>query len=85
VIVPILLLVVLIFGFFTAGIASRRPWIALGAWGIYAVYEGLMYARILCTGECNIRVDLLLIWPLLLALSISALWGTWRARRKPAP
>jgi hypothetical protein len=43
------------------------------AWGAYAVYELLMNARILCSGECNIRVDLLLIYPLLLALSVPAL------------
>ena len=40
------------------------------AWGLYGIYEALMKARILCTGECNIRVDLLLIIPLLYILSI---------------
>lgn len=42
------------------------------AWGLYSVYEYLMKARILCSGECNIRIDLLLIYPLLLALSVIA-------------
>jgi hypothetical protein len=32
----------------------------------------LMYARILCSGECNIRVDLLLIYPILLIVTIAA-------------
>jgi hypothetical protein len=48
-------------------------WFALGAamsWAGYAGYEYLMLARILCTGDCNIRVDLLLVYPLLLLLSI---------------
>ncbi|MEY4590464.1 MAG: hypothetical protein RL497_2540 [Pseudomonadota bacterium] len=35
-------------------------------WLAYAVYEYLMYTRVLCSGECNIRVDLLLIYPVLL-------------------
>mgnify|MGYP006883060614 CR=1 FL=1 len=41
-------------------------------WSLYSLYESLMYLRILCTGECNIRIDLLLIYPLLLALSVTA-------------
>lgn len=39
-------------------------------WVLYSVYEYLMYTRVLCTGECNIRVDLLLIYPLLITLSL---------------
>jgi hypothetical protein len=38
-------------------------------WVIYCLYEYGMYLRILCTGECNIRVDLLLIYPLLLIVT----------------
>jgi len=41
-----------------------------GLWVVYSIYELLMYARILCTGECNIRVDLLVIYPTLLVLSL---------------
>ena len=41
-------------------------------WIGYAVYEFLMYARILCSGECNIRVDLLLIYPALILVSVWA-------------
>lgn len=39
------------------------------AWSLYCVYEYLMKYRILCSGECNIRVDLVLLFPLLLVLS----------------
>ena len=39
-------------------------------WFLYGVYEYLMRFRVLCSGECNIRVDLLLIYPILLILSI---------------
>jgi len=42
-------------------------------WLIYSVYEFGMYLRILCSGECNIRIDLLLIYPMLLFTSLSAL------------
>ena len=31
-------------------------------WILYSIYEYLMYIRVLCTGEYNIRVDLLLIY-----------------------
>jgi hypothetical protein len=36
--------------------------------------------RILCSGECNIRVDLLLLYPGLVALSILAAASALRAR-----
>jgi hypothetical protein len=46
--------------------------IASGFWAAYGVYEFLMQMRVLCSGECNIRVDLLLIYPALLVISILA-------------
>lgn len=49
------------------------------AWLLYAGYEYLMYTRVLCSGECNIRVDLLLIYPLLLLLTILGGFTTLRA------
>ncbi len=45
---------------------------ALG-WLAYFPYELGMKLRVLCSGECNIRVDLLLFYPLLLGLSVTAL------------
>jgi hypothetical protein len=39
--------------------------------------------RILCSGECNIRVDLLLIYPALVVLSILAAVPARRARGRP--
>ena len=47
------------------------------AWIAYFPYELAMKLRVLCTGECNIRVDLLLFYPLLLGLSVAALIA-WR-------
>ena len=49
-------------------------------WTGYALYELLMATRILCTGECNIRVDLLLIFPGLAIGSLVAIWMAIRAR-----
>jgi hypothetical protein len=48
-------------------------------WVLYAAYETGMQQRWLCTGECNIRVDLLLIYPMLLLVSIAAAWSLRRA------
>ena len=48
---------------------------AAKAWCIYGVYEYLMHFRVLCTGECNIRVDLLLIYPVLALISVIALFS----------
>ena len=52
------------------------------AWFLYGVYEYLMHFRVLCTGECNIRVDLLLIYPILLILTILAIVVSLRRRQK---
>ena len=51
----------------------RLTAIASLAWFLYTIYEYGMYLRILCSGECNIRIDLLLIYPVLLILSITAI------------
>mgnify|MGYP006908208913 FL=1 len=62
----------------------RRKTVALVSalmWAAYGGYEYLMYARILCSGECNIRVDLLLIYPVLLGVSIASLVAALRGSR----
>jgi hypothetical protein len=70
---------------FTALFMRRRnratAW-AAALWVAYAAYEYGMKARVLCSGECNIRVDLLLIWPVLFVVGAA---GLWRALRPPAP
>ena len=50
-------------------------------WLGYAIYESLMKARVLCSGECNIRVDLLLISPLLWILTLVAIVQFVRGKR----
>jgi formate hydrogenlyase subunit 3/multisubunit Na+/H+ antiporter MnhD subunit len=60
--------------FVTLGWKMRR-WgvVTIGVmWVLYAAYETGMKQRWLCTGECNIRVDLLLIYPILILSSIGA-------------
>ena len=41
-----------------------------------------MKMRLICSGECNIRIDLLLLYPLLLLLSILAVVAYFKARRQ---
>jgi len=69
-------------------VASRRHLAAAAAalWLIYAVYEYGMHRRWLCSGECNIRVDLLLLYPILLLTSAAAATVAVRAvvRRRGA-
>ena len=63
--------------------------VAALAWLAYFPYEKAMKLRILCSGECNIRVDLLLFYPLLLLVSVLALvaYSKWKRgagmRRSP--
>ena len=54
---------------------SRRPFVVVAAltWVLYGIYEYAMHDRILCSGECNIRVDLLVIYPALAVVSFVAL------------
>ena len=62
---------------FTMPKDSRVSWFfylpsVLIAWAGYAAYEGIYIPRN-CTGECNIRVDLLLIYPYLAFVTICAI------------
>jgi hypothetical protein len=51
------------------------------AWLLYAAYETGMQQRWLCSGECNIRIDLFLIAPLLLLGSLVTAVRAWRAHQ----
>ena len=58
--------------------AKRHPrslLIASCAWGLYAAWELLVLAK---TPDANIRVDLLVIWPLLAILSLWVLFRVFR-------
>jgi hypothetical protein len=60
--------------FLTLYFRGRRPIVLFAslAWITYFPYEQAMKLRILCSGECNIRIDLLLLYPLLILISILA-------------
>jgi hypothetical protein len=59
----------------------RRVAAAAGVtWLLYGVYELGMKRRWLCSGECNIRIDLLVIYPLLLIALAAAGVSLFRAR-----
>jgi uncharacterized membrane protein YqgA involved in biofilm formation len=60
---------------FGAARNSRMLLLAAGGWLIYAAWEWLVQAR---TPEANIRVDLLVIWPVLAILSA---WAVFRSLR----
>jgi hypothetical protein len=79
-VVAILFLVGYLVPRFTA-LGNRRRFgsllIASVAWGVYAAWEWLVQAK---TPEANIRVDLLVIWPMLAILSVWALYRVLRSR-----
>ena len=60
----------------------RRPGATVAGvvWLLYAAYETGMKQRWLCTGECNIRVDLLLVYPLLLGVTVVGVVSLFRAK-----
>jgi len=57
-------------------VRSNRPLlVAATLWGLYAAWEWLV---LIYTPEADIRVDLLLIWPVITAASAWALIRTFR-------
>jgi hypothetical protein len=63
--------------FAALGIAHNpRPLLIVSiAWGLYAAWEWLVQIK---TPEANIRVDLLVMWPVLAILSAWALFRAFR-------
>ena len=59
---------------------SRVSLIAGGFWVLYGIWEYLMQTRVLCSGKCNIRVDLLLLYPVLAAITTAALLSSFLRR-----
>ena len=63
---------VLFIAFFT--ISNSRLVLAAGLlWLAYFAYEYGMKLHILCSGECNIRIDLLVLYPVLILISLAGL------------
>ena len=63
--------------FTVVSIGKHPGWllIASGAWGLYAAWEWLVQVK---TPDANIRVDLLVMWPLLAVLTLLALYRAFR-------
>jgi len=83
---PLLVLVPIALGIWFYTMTRRGVHLASALlWAAYGVYEILMQARILCSGECNIRVDLLVIYPLLVFLLLASLVSIARSRQPSKP
>jgi hypothetical protein len=66
--------------------ARRRVVGGVGVvWLLYAVYEFGNQQRWWCTGECNIRIDLLVIYPVLLVGLIAAALNLVHGAAGPRP
>ena len=72
--------------FVGAAVRQPRPGVIVAAivWLLYAGYEFLIANGTLCDAKCNIRVDLLLIWPLVCIASLLAISspGKWKRAGK---
>jgi hypothetical protein len=63
------------------GAARRRAAFYAGvAWLLYAVYEVGMQRRWLCSGECNIRVDLIFVYAVLGLFTLAGIVAVLRWR-----
>lgn len=91
--VHVLLVALLHFGLWAAIAATAMResprgnvlWIPAVLWLAYAVWEWVVYV---VTPEADIRVDLLLIWPLLAMVTVWAIMRTaiaWRSARRREP
>jgi formate hydrogenlyase subunit 3/multisubunit Na+/H+ antiporter MnhD subunit len=78
-----------VIGVFLLGLGRRtrhRTAVAIGVvWLLYALYETGMQQRWLCSGECNIRIDLLVIYPALVIGLVAAGVSLLRVPRAPRP
>jgi hypothetical protein len=52
-------------------------------WLIYSLWEFAIKKRWLCRGDCDIRADLLFIYPVLLVGSVAAVVSVLRKPRRP--
>lgn len=72
--------------FASEAVRRPRPGVIVAAivWLLYAVYEFFIANGTLCDANCNIRVDLLLIWPLVGIASLFGIYspGKWRRAGK---
>jgi hypothetical protein len=70
-----------LFGYAFARYKRGLVLIAAVAWFAYFPYELAMRLRLLCSGECNIRIDLLVLYPVLAIVSLIAVVSFVRSLR----
>lgn len=58
---------------------SAATWTAGVGWLSFPGYNA--WLRQSCAGDCGIRVDLLVVLPVLLSVTAAALWQWWRMKR----
>lgn len=53
--------------------------VAAVVWLLYAVYEYFVASGVLCDANCNIRVDLIVLWPLVWIATLFGIYapGQW--------
>lgn len=72
--------------FAATALRQPRPGVIVAAivWLLYAVYEYFIANGTLCDANCNIRVDLILIWPLVWIASLFGIYspGKWKRAGK---
>jgi hypothetical protein len=74
------LLPAIAFAFVWARGRRRSVAVAAFAWLLYTPYELGIAAGLLCGADCDIRVDLLLLYPLLAGLSLWAVVAALQGR-----
>lgn len=66
---------------------TRRvsSWVVAVVWLLYFLYETSIRLRLICSRECDVRLDLLVIYPVLACISLVGLfpssvsmWRRWR-------
>lgn len=73
---PLLVLIpVLVFAVIGIATKSAFAWSGMGVWILYGLYELAVQNRILCSKGCDIRVDLIFMFPLLIIVSFVAIAG----------
>lgn len=70
-----------LFGLYRRSRRRLTLWAAV-AWLLYLPYELGMRWRWLCSGECNIRVDLLLLYPALALLTVAGVVAALRGESR---
>jgi hypothetical protein len=72
-------ILLLIFGMMACWRLTRKQsWsAAVWLWLLYVPYEVVMQWGILCSGPCDLRIDRVVIYPVLLVVTISAVHHLW--------